>query len=125
MSKKNFLSVLLVLVMVIGIFPVQVLATDDEPVIISQGTSGDLTDVGNGEYTSPNSYVLYEDGTLVISGTGTVSLQFAETDFADLIKTVRIGSGITRIGGRAFGGCSNIESVYIPASVEHIESYAH
>jgi len=124
MSKKSFLSVLLVLVMVIGIFPVQVLATGDEPVIISQGTSGDLTDDGNGENTSPNSYVLYEDGTLVISGTGTVSLQFAETDFAEQIKTVRIGSGITRIGERAFMGCSNIESVYIPASVERIDSYA-
>lgn len=40
------------------------------------------------------------------------------------LKTVKIPDTVTRIGGYAFAGCSNIKRMVLPASVEEIDDYA-
>ncbi|MBR7185106.1 MAG: leucine-rich repeat protein, partial [Clostridia bacterium] len=63
-------------------------------------------------------YTLDDAGLLTISGAGTVSGTIFQhnTD----IKRIVIKSGVTGIDNRVFLGCSNLETVDIPASVETI-----
>ena len=124
---------------------------DDEPVDIIRMPGEDLTDgdeaekpeeeedglrdevefastVASGTCGEKLTWVLYEDGTLEISGTG------AMTDFglnqapwayeSDLIKTVKINSGATSIGTYAFYQCYNLTNVTIPDSVTVINNEA-
>lgn len=74
-------------------------------------------------------YTLYENGLLVISGTG------AMADYTDAyyqpwvdnrskIKTIVIEDGVTSIGNYAFSNCENATSVSIPASVTSIGYYS-
>ena len=44
--------------------------------------------------------------------------------YANLLKTVRLGSGVTSIGSYAFYSCSSLASVTIPSGVTSIGSYA-
>ena len=70
-------------------------------------------------------WALYDNGTLVISGTG------AMTDYSSYssvpwygsrtkIKTVTFGSGVTSIGDRAFAYCTALLSVTIPDGITSI-----
>ncbi len=62
----------------------------------------------------------FRDGVLTVSGSGaTFDCGIGEAPWAALsaeIKTVVIGSGITRIGARAFQDCSRLTSVTLPES---------
>ena len=86
---------------------------------IASGTCGDnLT------------WVLYEDGTLVISGTGEMTFSGSRsTDIPwyqhrDSIKTVNIENGATNIQAIAFTDCQNLTSVSLPNSLTSIGSRA-
>ncbi len=95
-------------------------------------------------------WVLYDDGELVISGTGEMDDYHYYTDspfcYSD-VKSIVVGDGVTSIGGsafwycddlssveisdsvtsigyRAFNGCENLASITIPDSVTSIGSYA-
>ena len=89
--------------------------TEDAAMAGAQGgTCGDHLD-----------WSLDDEGTLTISGTGEM------TDFSsnlpwdvNSIRTVVIGSGVTRIGDSAFEGCVNLTNVSIPESVTSIGIYA-
>ena len=61
--------------------------------------------------------------TLTISGSGAINDR-PWTGYANGIKTVVIGSGVTSIGDNAFFGCSGLTSIEIPASVTSIGKYA-
>ena len=73
-------------------------------------------------------WTLYRDGKLEITGTGAM----ADYDYYDdniypawytmleNIKSVKIGEGVTSIGGYAFCNCKSLTSVTIPASVKSI-----
>ena len=67
--------------------------------------------------------------TLTITGTGAMadyasSYDRPWTDYANGIKTVVIGSGVTSIGDYAFSGCSGLTSIEIPANVTSIGTRA-
>lgn len=79
--------------------------------IVLQGSCGDRL-----------RFVLYKNGTLVISGSGKIadySLSFTAPWYEkrDLIKSIKIESGITGIGNYTFAFCENIVSVLIPDTV--------
>ena len=70
-----------------------------------------------------------KDKTLIISGTGKMKSFFFEeawrnSQYTNLIKTVVINEGITKIGDYAFSGCSNLTSVNIPEGVTEIGNSA-
>ena len=77
-------------------------------------------------------YTLYDDGLLVISGTGDMNSDFEyasgvpwyDHGYANSIKKVVIESGVTSIGRQAFFYCPNLESITIPETVTSIGYWA-
>ena len=77
---------------------------------------------------------LLKDGVMILSGSGdwyesTITKPNEPYDwpwlaYADTITELVIESGVKRIGGYAFWGCTELESVTIPASVTKIEDAA-
>lgn len=71
-----------------------------------------------------------DGGTVTFTGTGRVEEKTSTTTpqwiedigGADKVTAVVISEGITQIGNGAFKGCSNLESIVIPKSVETIPS---
>ena len=71
----------------------------------------------------------YSDGTLEISGTGTMddySVIVAPWNWIDPsnIENIVINTGVTQIGNCAFETCDNLESISISADVSSIGKYA-
>uniref|UniRef100_UPI0025F79188 leucine-rich repeat domain-containing protein n=1 Tax=Ruminococcus sp. TaxID=41978 RepID=UPI0025F79188 len=69
---------------------------------------------------------LNDEGTLTISGKGTISdYNDGDTPFADnsQIKKVIIEEGITHIGNYVFSSCHNIQSIELPGSLTGIGEY--
>ncbi len=66
-------------------------------------------------------WVLYDDGELVISGTGEMADYekggSAWADYADSVKKLTVNNGITYISENAFYGCNALENADIPVSV--------
>jgi len=84
----------------------------------------DLGITASGSCGTSAKWVLYEDGSLVVSGSGNMTNweYGADVDWFShrfSIKTALIEEGITSIGGNAFYG-SNLTSVTIPDSVTYI-----
>ena len=116
MKRQTLCSRLLALVLVLAMLPIYVQAAE-----IASGTCG-----GNVTWS------LATDGTMTISGTGTMdSFEGSENDadqpWAELradIKSVVIKSGVTGIGEYAFYNCSNLTKVELPDSIVEINPYA-
>ena len=104
-SGRRFLSALLVLLILVTSAPMTVGAS-----IVDSGTCGDhLT------------WTLDSDGTLTISGTGAMKdYSTSSSPFPRKLKSIKINSGVTSIGGFAFSGCSNLTSVTVPNNVTSI-----
>ena len=67
-------------------------------------------------------WVLAQDGTLTISGTGVMADDYPAWDrYRNDIKAVIIEDGVTSLSGRAFNGYTNLTKVVIPASVKTFE----
>ena len=74
-------------------------------------------------------WTLTRDGTLTISGTGTMvdypySTSAPWRSFRSQVKTVVIENGVTSIGNNAFYNCLSLTSVTIPSSVTSIGNNA-
>lgn len=108
--KNRLLSILLVLLMALTFLPLGALAEGDNKC---------------GEYLTWN---LDEIGILTISGTGDMYDYSEEpapwSEYSDIITSITIDYGVTSIGTSAFTGCSNVQQINIPDSVEHIDPYA-
>ena len=70
-------------------------------------------------------YVLEEDGTLIVSGTGDMDDFVSPNnvpwhEMRDLIKSVVIDDGVTSIGAYAFYNCTELETVSLPESLKVI-----
>lgn len=121
MKRKQIVSLLLTMVMVLTLMPVSALAVDNT--IIKR----EWTIMGN-----PWSWELNTStGELVINGQGAMTNYdvelppwLYEADVAKKIKTAKIGEGITTIGDSAFSGCKSLESITLPSTVTRIEQYA-
>ncbi len=100
---------------------------DAESDMVETYAAGDVVESGScGENLT---YKLTEDGTLTISGSGEMYDVFsgghtALSGIEDLIKTVIIEEGMTRIGEAAFSDCINLTEVRIPNSVTIITNGA-
>ena len=71
----------------------------------------------------------YQDGTMTISGTGAMydyenSNEQPWKDSDDIISSVVVESGITRIGTRAFEYMYNLTSVSLPQTIQSIGDFA-
>ncbi len=92
--------------------------TANEAMMASSGTCGDnLT------------WTLDDEGTLTISGTGSMTDYTSSGDapwykYRSLINTVLIETGVTNIGKSAFVNCSGLREITIPASVVSVGEYA-
>ena len=111
--KKRLISTLLALCITLSLLPVQALATNSP----SSGTCGDNL-----------VWTLDEEGTLTISGTGSMEnylgyhsdIHSPWNDMRASIKTLEIASGVTSIGNYAFWMCNMLTSVSIPETVTSI-----
>ena len=83
---------------------------------------------GSGSCGDNATWTLTADGTLTISGNGTIRSTVEDqtlwTDVNMYIKKVVIQNGITAIGDYAFWNCPQLASVSIPSSVTSIGNFA-
>lgn len=87
-------------------------------------------EVASGKCGDNLTWKLYDDGTLIISGTGDMydyEMFYGEAPWSELrdeITAVVIENGATSIGKAAFWNCTGLTSVDIPNSVATIGNYA-
>jgi len=113
--KKRIVSIGLALCVMFIMLPVSVFAAE----IVDNGMCGDNV-----------SWVLDNEGTLFISGSGVMydwDLNAGDApwyDYREQVVSINISEGITSIGEAAFSSFTNLESVSIPNSVKYIETFA-
>ena len=137
--KKTLLAILLCLAMLAGnvhcVFAEETEVPAETEVLAETGTSEEneaaakgLTVLDSGTCGSDMTWILYEDGGLVISGTGKMSLWGGGGspwyDSRRSVKTVVMEDGVTDIGDFAFCECSKLTDVVIPDSVTRIGAAA-
>ncbi len=69
-------------------------------------------------------FKLYDNGVLVINGTGSVASDNPFDTYGDHLKYVRIDAGITEIKGGAFRDIDSISIVELPNTLKTIGNYA-
>lgn len=114
MKTKRWLSLMLAAALLLSVTPCQALAAEERTEIKS-GNCGDKV-----------TWTLYDDGELVIGGTGNMTNYTALTtapwysSYRGQIQTITVEDGVTGIGEYAFRNCSILTSVDISDSVESI-----
>ena len=93
-----------------------------------EGKTVHCANVGSGTCGGSVTWLLDNEGTLTISGSGAMTNYSYGThapwyNYRSLIKTAVLESGVTSIGNLALYNCSELTSVTIPSSVTGIEKY--
>jgi len=90
----------------------------------------DASITASGECGDDATWILYEDGTLIVSGTGSI-YDFSSdvypcpwNSFKSQIKYAVIDEGITSIGKNNFLYCDNLEVVSLPDTLTSIGNYS-
>ena len=81
-------------------------------------------EVASGSFSYDLHWVLYDNGSLTITGTGYMPNDGGWIDYKDEIQKVEVGEGVTSIGHMAFYECANLTEIVLPDSVTSIDSYA-
>ena len=123
--KKKIMAALLALTLTAGTMTPLGVSAEEQPGVSAEHV--EIQELGAGVYTGScgtgAKYTLDENGTLTITGNGTIEYNaFSNFKTADgrVIKKVVISSGITGIGNYAFENCWDLKSVEIPDSVTMI-----
>lgn len=128
--KKKMMAVLLALTLTAGTMTPLGVSAEEQPEVSTEHV--EIQELGAGVYTGScgtgAKYTLDENGTLTITGNGSIDFGafrgFGKEDDKRVIKKVVISSGMIGIGNFAFENCSDLKSVEIPASVTSIGSAA-
>lgn len=128
--KKKMMAVLLALTLTAGTMSPLGVSAEEQPEVSTEHV--EIQEQGAGVYTGTcgegAEYTLDENGTLTITGNGSIDFGafrgFGKEDDKRVIKKVVISSGMIGIGNFAFENCSDLKSVEIPASVTSIGSAA-
>lgn len=128
--KKKMMAVLLALTLTAGTMTPLGVSAEEQPGVSAEHV--EIQEQGAGVYTGTcgegAKYTLDENGTLTITGNGSIDFGafrgFGKEDDKRVIKKVVISSGMIGIGNFAFENCSDLKSVEIPASVTSIGSAA-
>ena len=128
--KKKMMAVLLALTLTAGTMSPLGVSAEEQPEVSTEHV--EIQELGAGVYTGTcgegAEYTLDENGTLTITGNGSIDFGafrgFGKEDDKRVIKKVVILSGMIGIGNFAFENCSDLKSVEIPASVTSIGSAA-
>lgn len=107
--KKRLFSIAAMLLLAFVL--VSVTATEAKAVEVI--LTGDITRTDNED--NDVDFVLYDDGKLVISGSGDMEDYPSWRGYDDSIKTVVIEYGVTNIGEWAFDYCDSLTTVEIAA----------
>ena len=134
---KRIISLLLSAILIIG----TVCCVDFYPLaagVVERGNcgegdvwSGDFGHNNGADYGSNVKWALNKStGVMEIYGEGemgdfyTLEVYQPWKAYQSLIKTVYIYEGVTKIGAASFAFCSNIREVYLPSTIESMDSYA-
>ena len=128
--KKKIMAALLALTLTAGTMTPLGVSAEEQPEVSTEHV--EIQELGAGVYTGScgtgAKYTLDENGTLTITGNGSIDFGafrgFGKEDDKRVIKKVVISSGMIGIGNFAFENCSDLKSVEIPASVTSIGSAA-
>lgn len=128
--KKKMMAVLLALTLTAGTMTPLGVSAEEQPEVSTEHV--EIQEQGAGVYTGTcgegAEYTLDENGTLTITGNGSIDFGafrgFGKEDDKRVIKKVVISSGMIGIGNFAFENCSDLKNVEIPASVTSIGSAA-
>ena len=98
-------------------------STTDVTVLMTDRPSGGCGVNGSDDYSVR--WVLTDDGTMTISGTGAMcDEEMPWRDFSSQINRVVIESGVTTVGSDAFNNCRSLTAVELPGTLTAIGDYA-
>ena len=125
--KKRILSLLLALVMITTLLPLGLYDTawaaevSETAEAAEVSETAEATEIASGSCgaggveDSSVRWVLTDDGTLTISGTGAMcDWEEPWREFEYQINRVVIESGVTTVGSNAFSNCDNLTAVELP-----------
>lgn len=121
MKTKRLIMLLAVIMLITVCFAFGVNA--EERTIIETGNCG-----ANGNKAT---YTLYDNGELVISGTGAIGLGYTLSYNLDgvyyyntFVKSITINEGITELVSSSFSNFINLEYVSLPSTIKRISNYS-
>lgn len=135
---KKFISILLSVLLITSVigsvpFAVSAAEADDETSIAASFENDDQAVGASGGITGDCTWTLDDNGTLTISGNGSMgdyttypsgSTWVITTPWGQNIKNIVIENGVTNIGDYAFYKCTGLKNVTIPDSVMRISDVA-